>query len=106
LEEAEALCQKIAMLKTGRVVALDKTSELLNAASSNVLRFKLDAPLPPELARMARVTGRIVQFPAQNAAQIENYLSSIRLAGLVAEDVEIRKADLEDVFIEVMGEAL
>jgi len=106
LEEAEALCQKIAMLKTGRVVALDKTSELLKAASSNVLRFKLDAPLPPELAKMARVTGRIIQFPAQNAAQIENYLSSIRLAGLVAEDVEIRKADLEDVFIEVMGEAL
>ncbi len=106
LEEAEALCQKIAMLKTGRVVALDKTSELLKAASSNVLRFKLDAPLPPELAKMARVTGRIIQFPAQNAAQIESYLSSIRLAGLVAEDVEIRKADLEDVFIEVMGEAL
>ncbi len=106
LEEAEALCQKIAMLKTGRVVALDKTSELLKAASSNVLRFKVDAPLPPELAKLARVTGRIVQFPAQNAAQIENYLSSIRLAGLVAEDVEIRKADLEDVFIEVMGESL
>jgi ABC-2 type transport system ATP-binding protein len=106
LEEAEALCQKIAMLKTGRVVALDKTSELLKAASSNVLRFKVDAPLPLELAKLARVTGRIVQFPAQNAAQIENYLSSIRLAGLVAEDVEIRKADLEDVFIEVMGESL
>lgn len=105
LEEAEALCQRIAMLKTGRVVALDKTSELLKAASSNVLRFKLDAPLPDELAKVARVTGRIVQLPAHNAEQIEAYLSSIRLAGLVAEDVEIRKADLEDVFIEVMGES-
>jgi len=105
LEEAEALCQRIAMLKTGRVVALDKTSELLKAASSNVLRFKLDAPLPDELAKVARVTGRIVQLPAHNAEQIEAYLGSIRLAGLVAEDVEIRKADLEDVFIEVMGES-
>jgi ABC-2 type transport system ATP-binding protein len=105
LEEAEALCQRIAMLKTGRVVALDKTSELLKAASSNVLRFKLDAPLPEGLAKIARVTGRIVQLPANNAEQIEGYLSSIRLAGLMAEDVEIRKADLEDVFIEVMGES-
>ena len=105
LEEAEALCQRIAMLKTGRVVALDKTSELLKAASSNVLRFKLDSALPQELAKLARVTGRIVQLPAHNAEQIEGYLSSIRLAGLVAEDVEIRKADLEDVFIEVMGES-
>jgi len=105
LEEAEALCQRIAMLKTGRVVALDQTSELLKAASSNVLRFKLDSALPQELAKLARVTGRIVQLPAHNAEQIEGYLSSIRLAGLVAEDVEIRKADLEDVFIEVMGES-
>jgi len=104
LEEAEALCGRLAMLKQGRVVALERTSELLKAASSNVLRFKLDAQLPPELAQRARVTGRIVQFPAHNAAEIEHYLAAVRQAGLVAEDVEIRKADLEDVFLQVMGE--
>ena len=104
LEEAEALCGRLAMLKQGRVVALAHTSELLKAASSNVLRFKLDAQLPPELAHRARVTGRIVQFPAHNAAEIEHYLAAVRQAGLVAEDVEIRKADLEDVFLQVMGE--
>lgn len=105
LEEAEALCGRIAMLKQGRVVALERTSELLSAASSNVLRFKLDAALPPELARQARVTGRIVQFPAHDAAEIEHYLAAVRQAGLTAEDVEIRKADLEDVFLEVMARA-
>jgi ABC-2 type transport system ATP-binding protein len=103
LEEAEALCSRIAMLKLGKVVALDNTSTLLKNASSNVLRFKLDAQLPPELASQARVTGRIVQFPANDAAQIEHYLAAVRSAGLVAEDVEIRKADLEDVFLDVMG---
>ena len=103
LEEAEALCSRIAMLKLGKVVALDDTSTLLKNASSNVLRFKLDAQLPPELAKQARVTGRIVQFPANDAAQIEHYLAAVRSAGLVAEDVEIRKADLEDVFLDVMG---
>jgi ABC-2 type transport system ATP-binding protein len=51
------------------------------------------------------VTGRIVQFPAHDAAQIEHYLSAVRQAGLVAQDVEIRKADLEDVFLDVMGAA-
>ena len=105
LEEAEALCGRLAMLKQGQVVALARTSELLKAASSNVLRFKLDAQLPTELAQRARVTGRIVQFPAHNAAEIEHYLAAVRQAGLVAEDVEIRKADLEDVFLQVMGEA-
>ena len=103
LEEAEALCSRIAMLKLGKVVALDDTSTLLKNASSNVLRFKLDEQLPPDLAAQARVTGRIVQFPANDAAQIEQYLAAVRSAGLVAQDVEIRKADLEDVFLDVMG---
>ncbi len=104
LEEAEALCSRIAMLKQGRVVALAQTSELLKAASSNVLRFKIDSELPRQLADQARITGRIVQFPANNAREIEQYLAAIREAGLVAEDVEIRKADLEDVFLDVMAE--
>ena len=102
LEEAEALCQRIAMLKNGKVVALDRTDELLKAASSNVLRFKLDQTLPPALAAKARVTGRIVQLPAHDALEIERHLAALREAGLHAEDVEIRKADLEDVFLDVM----
>lgn len=102
LEEAEALCNRIAMLKSGKVVALATTSELLKAASSNVLRFKIDAELPRELAERARITGRIVQFPAHDALEIERYLAAVREAGLVAQDVEIRAADLEDVFIDVM----
>ena len=104
LEEAEALCSRIAMLKQGKVVALANTSELLKAASSNVLRFKIDSDLPRDLADKARITGRIVQFPAHNANEIEQYLAAIRQAGLVAEDVEIRKADLEDVFLDVMSD--
>ena len=103
LEEAEALCSRIAMLKTGRLVALERTSDLLKAASSNVLRFKIDGALPHEFAGKARVTGRIVQLPARDAHEIEQHLAVIRQAGLRVEDVEIRKADLEDVFLDVMS---
>ena len=49
------------------------------------------------------MTGRIVQFPAHNALEIEQYLAQVREAGVMAEDVEIRKADLEDVFLDVMA---
>lgn len=105
LEEAEALCGRIAMLKQGQVVALDSTSALLKAASSNVLRFKTNSDvLPSALAEKARVTGRIVQLPAHNALEIEQYLALLREAGVQTEDVEIRKADLEDVFLDVMAE--
>jgi ABC-2 type transport system ATP-binding protein len=103
LEEAEALCGRIAMLKQGRMVALASCSDLLKNATSNVLRFKLDRELPPALAAKARVTGRVVQFPAHDALEIEQYLAAVREAGLAVEDVEIRKADLEDVFLEVMA---
>ncbi|MBO9651624.1 MAG: ABC transporter ATP-binding protein [Variovorax sp.] len=103
LEEAEALCHRIAMLKLGRVIALDRTSELLRSAASNVLRFKTDGMLPWSIAQHARVTGRIVQLPAQNAYEVEQLLAAIREAGLDVEDVEMRKADLEDVFIDLMA---
>ena len=105
LEEAEALCTRLAMLKRGQVVALARTSELLGAASSNLLRFKTDDALPPAIAAQARVTGRVVQLPAHNAQDIEQLLAQLRAAGVRVEDVEIRKADLEDVFLNVMAEA-
>jgi ABC-2 type transport system ATP-binding protein len=103
LEEAEALCGRIAMLKSGRIVALDRTSDLLKAASGNVLRFKTTGVLPPVLSKLARVTGSIVQLPAHTALDVEQYLAAVRESGLVVEDVEMRKADLEDVFIEIMN---
>ena len=105
LEEAEALCGRIAMLKNGRLVALSRTSELLRRGAGQVLRCKLDGELPAALAARARVTGRIVQLPGHDAAEIEQQLAQLRQAGLQVEDIEIRKADLEDVFLEVMAAA-
>ena len=107
LEEAEALCGRLAMLKQGRVVALDRTSALLAGRASTMLRFKLDTPLPPALLAQARVTGRIVQIKTRNAAEVETVLATLRSAGAQPEDLEIGRADLEDVFLEIMqGEPL
>ncbi len=103
LEEAEALCGRIAMLKQGRVVALDRTSALLAGTASTMLRFKTDHPLPPALQAQARVTGRIVQITAHDAAEVERILATLRTAGLAPEDLEIGRADLEDVFLEIMS---
>ncbi|MBE0548760.1 MAG: ABC transporter ATP-binding protein [Rubrivivax sp.] len=102
LEEAEALCGRIAMLKQGRVVALDKTSALLAGRASTMLRFKTAAALPPAIAAVARVTGRTVQVKARDAAEVESLLATLRAAGVKVEDLEIGRADLEDVFLEIM----
>jgi ABC-2 type transport system ATP-binding protein len=102
LEEAEALCHRIGMLKSGQLVALDKTSSLLAATHSTMLRFKTDAALPPALAAQARITGRVVQLPAQDAGEVERILAQLRQADCRVEDLEIGRADLEDVFLSIM----
>ncbi len=102
LEEAEALCGRIAMLKQGRVVALDSTSALLAGKASTMLRFKTDAALPEALRPLARVTGRIVQLTARDAREVESQLAMLREAGISPEDLEIGRADLEDVFLDIM----
>ncbi|AOW12267.1 ABC transporter ATP-binding protein [Hydrogenophaga crassostreae] len=102
LEEAEALCGRLALLNRGEVVALDRTSQLLKRAASNILRFKTDDVLPAELAAQARITGRVVQLPANDALAVERILAQVREAGASADDIEIRKADLEDVFLELI----
>jgi ABC-2 type transport system ATP-binding protein len=102
LEEAEALCGRIAMLKQGKVVALDKTSALLAGRAATMLRFKSDSALPADLAALARVTGRIVQLKAHDAAEVESLLAALRAADVKVEDLEIGRADLEDVFLEIM----
>jgi len=102
LEEAEALCGRIAMLKAGRVVALDRTANLLAGTASTMLRFKTDHTLPPGVAAHARVTGRIVQLTAHDATEVETLLAMLRAAQVKVEDLEIGRADLEDVFLEIM----
>jgi len=102
LEEAEALCGRLAMLKQGRVVALDRTSALLAGTASTMLRFKTDVLLPASLRGQSRVTGRIVQVTAHDAHEVERILATLREAGCAPEDLEIGRADLEDVFLEIM----
>jgi ABC-2 type transport system ATP-binding protein len=102
LEEAEALCSRIAVLKQGRVVALDTTSALLSGMASTMLRFKTDQPLPPLLAAQARITGRTAQLKARDAAEVESLLAALRAGGVRIEDLEIGRADLEDVFLDLV----
>jgi ABC-2 type transport system ATP-binding protein len=102
LEEAEALCGRIAMLKQGRVVALDRTANLLAGTASTMLRFKTDDELPAAVAAHARVTGRMAQVTAHDAGEVESILAQLRQAGVEVEDLEIGRADLEDVFLEIM----
>ncbi|NLP65309.1 ABC transporter ATP-binding protein [Paraburkholderia sacchari] len=111
LEEAQELCDRIAMLRRGEVVALERTSTLLQrfAGTQLFVRFS-EGVLPTELRALEVETsdlpnGRERQHLLRlaNYDEVERILSLCRANGCKLEEVEVRKADLEDVFVQVMN---
>ena len=106
LEEAENLCNRIAMLKGGKVVALDKTAELLHRHAGAFLHIKIRGELPAALAHRApQQAGGAYRFRLADFNEVETVLAPIRAAGLYIEELQVQTPDLEDVFIQVMAGA-
>jgi len=105
LEEAQQLCTRIAMMKEGRIVALDSTARLLAAFSERVLRVKLaSGELPPLLAaRATRDAAGAWRIPVVDPAHIEESLARLREAGAAIEGLEVAEPELEEVFVKIMG---
>ncbi|WP_374681171.1 ABC transporter ATP-binding protein [Accumulibacter sp.] len=104
LEEAEALCARIAMLKAGRVVALDTTRNLLARFSGQTLNLRLAGPvqLPPVLRMRASESGGTWTFQLAGLDELEPLLAGLRVGGCVMEEMRLTQPDLEDVFLGVM----
>ncbi|MFJ9451674.1 MULTISPECIES: ABC transporter ATP-binding protein [unclassified Herbaspirillum] len=109
LEEAQALCNRIAMLKFGKVVALDSTDALIKRISGSQLVLRLKSgglpdslrPLvthPEELLSGLKYTLRVNDYN-----DVEPILAALREGGAVIDDMQLQQADLEDVFIQIMG---
>jgi ABC-2 type transport system ATP-binding protein len=104
LEEAESLCGRIAMLKQGRIVALDSTRNLLERFSVYKLGLRVDAGcmLPDAVARRAVSGDGYLNFQLGGFDEVEPLLAAIRASGCPIRDMRMTTTDLEDVFIEVM----
>jgi len=104
LEEAESLCGRIAMLKEGRVVALDTTANLLQRFTARSLRLHLapGSALPAALAARARQADGAWTLTFEHYDEIEGLLAQLHAAGCAIDDMDITKPDLEDVFVRVM----
>ncbi|MHB8847573.1 MAG: ABC transporter ATP-binding protein [Burkholderiales bacterium] len=105
LEEAEALCNRVAMLKQGRLVALDKTSNLLKNASELKLQISIKSgALPESLAACAiRQADNVYVLSLSSPADLEPVLAQLRIGGVAIETVSLSQPDLEDVFVQIMG---
>jgi ABC-2 type transport system ATP-binding protein len=105
LEEAQNLCSRIAMMKAGRIVALDSTERLLADFSERVLRVKLDGcALPASLAAGAvQDAAGWHRIPVESAGQVESALARLREAGARVSHLEVAEPELEEVFVKIMG---
>lgn len=106
LEEAEALCDRIAIVNQGEIVANDLTSVLLATAGDKKLIVTVDRDLDAVPAgleertelRADRILTLTYDKRTRNAGQV---LAAVAAAGLGVVDVSTQEADLEDVFLKL-----
>jgi len=109
LEEAEALCNRIAMLKNGEVVALDTTEALIRRIAGSQLILQLaQGVLPESLHALASPvettqTGNKYLIRISHASEVEQILKTVRESGATVAEMQLQQADLEEVFLQVMA---
>jgi len=103
LEEAEALCSRIAMMKKGRLIALENKDTLLSRSAAREVSLQLSGPLPASLQPLSlrQQDGRhILALP--DIAKLEQVLSELRLAAVEVRELSVHEIDLEQVFVKLM----
>ena len=105
LEEAEELCDRIAIINHGRVVANEPTRTLLSRAQEKVVAVTVErdvATLPqaPCFEKIALVGERTLEITySKDKVNAGKVLAAVQAAGFGIVDVSTREADLEDVFL-------
>jgi ABC-2 type transport system ATP-binding protein len=108
LEEAEALCGRIAMLKQGQIVALDTTQNLLGRHSGCYVELRIDPDrLPEALAPQVteRLEGGAYRLALSDYTQLEELMAALRAAQVKVVEMEVMQPDLEEVFVQIMQKA-
>src|SRR5687768_2609004 len=105
LQEAEALCGRIAMLKQGQVVAFDTTQNLLRRHSGCYVELRIDPDrLPESLERHVterRETGEY-RLALEDYDEVETLMSELHSANVKVMEMEVMQPDLEEVFVQIM----
>ena len=103
LEEAEALCDEVALMNRGAIVAQGKTRELLSAQTTVIqVRLRVSSPDVPADLPPYRRDGDALVFDVNNYGDIEPLLASFRRANIGIQEVAVSPPRLEDVFVRVM----
>lgn len=108
LEEAETMCSRVAMLKAGRIIALDSTQNLIGKMTAGKsVRLRLLPDTLPSTLQQLQIShnGGVYELRIENYAQVESILSSLRAAQCQILEMHLQQPDLEDVFVSIMKES-
>jgi ABC-2 type transport system ATP-binding protein len=103
LEEAESLCSRIAMLKGGRVVALDTTRNLLARFAGLTVRLVAAGVPAGWRERVLREEGGVRYVALTTYAELERLLVDLRVEGIRIDELALAETDLEQVFLRIMS---
>ena len=107
LEEAETLCNRIAMMDQGKVVALDKTKNLLKRFSAKNLNLRLDLKgkkIPISIQNlMQNIEHHSISFLIEEIVEVEFIISELKKSKIKILDMELTNSDLENVFLKLTG---
>jgi ABC-2 type transport system ATP-binding protein len=104
LEEAEALCNRVAMLKQGRIVALDSMHNLVRSIQGYTLELRLSTHTLPAglISWPSKRDGCLHSLKIKHYAEIEPVLLMLRESGIEILEMQLLQPDLEDVFVKIM----
>ena len=111
LEEAEAMCERIAIIDDGKVVACDRTPALLSRLDAKslvvTLEDALDTPpdLGPDVKAELRAPDMLCLTYSRSGCNALDLLARVQAAGLTARDIATEEPDLEEVFLSLTGTA-
>jgi ABC-2 type transport system ATP-binding protein len=107
LEEAETLCSRVAMMDQGKVVALDKTRNLLKRFSAKNLNLRLDLKnkkIPVSVQKFIQSSDHsLITFLLEEIAEVEFIMSELKKSKIKILDMELTNSDLEKVFLKLTG---
>ena len=108
LSEAEEMCDRIAIINKGRLIALDTTENMLNKIQSKIVKFKINKKVSNlgDISNLIKIASNnskelIISYE-KNKVNIQNIIDSLKAQNIDILDVQSTDPDLEDVFIKLI----
>ena len=105
LEEAQEMCDQIAIIHEGALRALDTTVNLLSKLDTKTLVVEIESPvdinLPAGVTQSQRADGTLAFTYSRSAISPSEILDALRFAGVKILDIQTEQPDLQDVFLDI-----